>query len=344
MRFFAVLTLLLLSPFVGEFLLGNIPPDPLSWLTMIPQLILLYGGGAVLIREVCRRLGHGYPSMVLLALAYALIEEGIVLGTLFNREYLDLGLLDYGWVPALGTSPVWSVYVLTIHVVWSIMIPIVLAESLFPGRAREPWLRLPGIIVVAVIYLLGALLLGAGSFYTYGFFPEIPQLVTVAALAVLSILAGLVLRPAGRAKPGEAPPALAVAVLTLVSGSALILAQEFDELLTTYALMGAALVIGGSTVLIAGGRRGWRAAHTTAAVTGALGAYCWAGFWIQFSVHGFTWFGLISQSLLVLLAATLGVLASRGARRISDRHNDAGGTPPGMSHRRRFTSADRKRH
>ena len=106
MRFLAVLTLLLLSPFVGEILLGNVPPDPVSWLVMSPQLMLLYGGGAVLIREVSRRLGRGYPSMAMLAFAYALILEGIVLGTMFNRDYLGLGLLDYGWVPQLGTSPV----------------------------------------------------------------------------------------------------------------------------------------------------------------------------------------------------------------------------------------------
>ena len=40
---------------------------------MLP-LILLYGGGALVIREVTRRLGRGYPTMALFAVGYALLE------------------------------------------------------------------------------------------------------------------------------------------------------------------------------------------------------------------------------------------------------------------------------
>src|SRR5690625_6437332 len=75
MRFAAVLTLVLLAPFTGELLLGNLPADPAGWAVMLIPLILLYGGGALLIREVARRLGRGYPTMLLLAIAYGLIEE-----------------------------------------------------------------------------------------------------------------------------------------------------------------------------------------------------------------------------------------------------------------------------
>src|SRR5699024_5271321 len=76
MRFAAVLTLVLLAPFTGELLLGTLPAGPAGWAVMLIPLILLYGGGALLIREVARRLGRGYPTMLLLAIAYGLIEEG----------------------------------------------------------------------------------------------------------------------------------------------------------------------------------------------------------------------------------------------------------------------------
>ena len=66
-----VFGLFFLAPFVGEFLLGNLTlADP--WLGLL--LAPLYGCGALLVRELGRRGGGGWPSMVLLAAAYALIE------------------------------------------------------------------------------------------------------------------------------------------------------------------------------------------------------------------------------------------------------------------------------
>src|SRR5699024_11345040 len=80
MRLLPPFVLLVLSPFVGEFLLGNIEPVPSSWLASLLPLVLLYGGGALVIREMTRRLGRGYPTMALFAVGYALLEEGIILG------------------------------------------------------------------------------------------------------------------------------------------------------------------------------------------------------------------------------------------------------------------------
>ncbi len=53
----------------------------------------MYGGGAVIIREAARRAGKGWPTIFLLALAYAVIEEGLVCQTLFNPSYFGLDLL-----------------------------------------------------------------------------------------------------------------------------------------------------------------------------------------------------------------------------------------------------------
>ena len=56
------LGLFFLSPLVGEFLLGNVSIDALPiGLVMAP----MYGGGAVLIREVARRAGKGWPTIIL---------------------------------------------------------------------------------------------------------------------------------------------------------------------------------------------------------------------------------------------------------------------------------------
>src|SRR5215467_11660577 len=119
-RLAPVLWLLVLAPLIAEFLLGDFSVGSLP---LIQVFVPLYGGGALVIREAVRRTRRGWPSIVLLAVAYALVEEGFGTQSLFNPNYAGQHLLAYGYVPALGTSPVWALFVLSIHVVWSISTP-----------------------------------------------------------------------------------------------------------------------------------------------------------------------------------------------------------------------------
>ena len=100
-RIAPALVLLVLSPLVAEFLLGDFS---IRQIGLIVVLLPQYGGGALLVRETTRRAGISWPSIILLALAYALIEEGFTTQSLFNPNYAGLRLLDYGFIPALGTS------------------------------------------------------------------------------------------------------------------------------------------------------------------------------------------------------------------------------------------------
>src|SRR5581483_10578362 len=87
------LLLLLLAPLVAEFLLGDFTLRQIGFIVIfIPQ----YGGGALLVREVARRVGGRWPTIVLLALAYALVEEGFTTQSLFNPNYAGQRLLDFG--------------------------------------------------------------------------------------------------------------------------------------------------------------------------------------------------------------------------------------------------------
>src|SRR3954471_20679594 len=75
------LGLFITAPLVAEFLLGNLP------IKLLPALIVLAplsGGGALLIREWVRRTGRGWPSIMLLGLAYAIVEEAYTTQSLFN--------------------------------------------------------------------------------------------------------------------------------------------------------------------------------------------------------------------------------------------------------------------
>jgi hypothetical protein len=80
----AALGLAFLSPLVGEYLLGNIS---IRDLVAVPFLVPMYGGGALLIRELARRTGRGWPTILVLGLAYGVIEPGVFDGSLFNPSF-----------------------------------------------------------------------------------------------------------------------------------------------------------------------------------------------------------------------------------------------------------------
>ena len=145
------LGLFFLAPLVAEFLLGNLP------VTLLPALVLLaplYGGGALLIREVTRRAGRGVPTMLVLGVGYGLLEEGIATQSLFNPHYVGADLLSVGYVPWLGIAVPWTLFVLTLHAVGSTTVPIVMAE-LCARERTGPWLGRPGLVVTAVLLVVG---------------------------------------------------------------------------------------------------------------------------------------------------------------------------------------------
>src|SRR4051794_39834093 len=125
------LALFFLSPLIAEYLLGDFTVAGLVALVVLGPM---YGGAAILIREIVRRTGRGWPTIVTLALAYGVLEEGIVTQSLFNPNYAGHHLLADGFLP-------WAVFVLALHAVWSISIPIALVEGLVPDRRVTPWLK-----------------------------------------------------------------------------------------------------------------------------------------------------------------------------------------------------------
>ncbi len=133
------ISLFLLAPAVGELLSGSSPP--VEFLNPLLLLIIacLYGGGALLVRDAVRRWRKGYPSLLCLAAAYGIFEEGIVCKSFFDPGWPDLGMLGtYGrW---LGTNWVWAVWLTLYHSIVSIAVPILLVEVIFPARRTDQWL------------------------------------------------------------------------------------------------------------------------------------------------------------------------------------------------------------
>jgi hypothetical protein len=133
------LALFLLSLAIGELLSGSSPPleffNPLSFLL----LASLYGSGAVLIRELKIHWHRDYRGVLLLGAAYGILEEGLMVKSFFDPNWMDLGSLgSFGrW---LGVNWVWAEMLIIYHAVFSIAIPILLIELAYPKQKDARWM------------------------------------------------------------------------------------------------------------------------------------------------------------------------------------------------------------
>jgi len=182
-----VLALALLAPFVAEILLGA---TPLSRFASLPPLVLLHGGGAVSIREFARRTHGGWSAILCLGAAYALVEEGLVMQTIFHPALFGAAACGGRFA---GVNWVWTEALAGYHMVWSIAIPIALAELCFPERREEPWLGRAGVSIAVACYAAGALSISVvfRRFIVPGFRAPSVSLVVTAIVAAALVLATL---------------------------------------------------------------------------------------------------------------------------------------------------------
>lgn len=315
------LCLFLLAPLIGEVLLGNLPLTSLDTLAAFPVLALLYGAGAVVIREVAVRTGRAWPTMLILAIAYGVLEEGLVTQSLFSPSFNGLALNEYGQLAGIGVP--WALFVLTIHSVWSIVVPTVLVESLFPARIGKPWLGIPGLVVAIVLYLLGAAALSFGTIYKEGFVAEPAQLLGAAVVAIVLIIIGFLIRPANRRsyiRTSTPWSPVALGSVAFVAGSLFFtmyrLGVTLRLLLPAIEVLGAIVLIGAvvAIVTVNASRSGWGAEHRLALASGAVLVYCWAGVLVQTSQYGFHLSTAGIQAILTAAAIVLLVTARRRLR------------------------------
>ena len=180
------LFLFFLAPAIGELLSGSAPPveffNPFSLLI----LSALYGSGAVLARELTLRWDKRWPTILTLGLAYGIIEEGLMIKSFFDPNWMDLGILGtYGRLA--GVNWVWSVSLTLYHATVSIAIPILLTELIYADRRDEPWTSRRGIIglsiLLAAVVIFGALAMAP---YRPPFVPYLFAIITTVGLYFLA--------------------------------------------------------------------------------------------------------------------------------------------------------------
>lgn len=308
----AVFALALLAPFLAEFLLGDqyLSDDRgiARQLAMFLALGLWYGPAAVLIREVTRRTGRGWPTILLLGLAFGLVEEGLLTQSLFNPHYLGLDLTSYGHVGWLGTGLPWAVFVLTLHVVWSIATPIALIEASWPSR--EPWVGKIGFTVTTGILLLGAAVIFGFSWSSSGYLAPVGQLVGALVLAVIAAVAAFRL-PRVRA-PWPPGPVLPAAALSTVTTSAFQLLHHYGwQVFPAWPTVALSVLLIGGTVAVVLHRR----LDVLGLAIGPVLTYCWVGLANAVAAGPAA---IIEQAAIVLVALTITGLAL-GRRRATTR-------------------------
>lgn len=293
MKSFAVrhgpaLTLAFLSPLIAEFLLGNMSID-LLWALVV--LAPLYGAGALLVREASLRWHVGWPGRFVLGLAYGVVEEGLVTQSLFNPHYLGLRLLDYGHVQALGMGAWWTVFVLTLHSVWSMAASIGLAETLWPERRDARWLPGPVLPVVTIVFAAGCV----ATCWLGGNLPpkaSPAQLFGSLVAAVLLVAAARLVGhrfPRARTAGGTAPAPLWAGMAAFVLLSLVMLSTRSTgniPVVWNIAWMLGALAGVGWCVWRWSAARGWSVRHELALVSGALATYGWWSLTLPATVSG----------------------------------------------------------
>lgn len=191
----AAVSLFFIAPLVAEYLLGDFP---ITFLSPLIVMMPMYGGGALLIRELVRRSGRGWPSILLLGVAYAIIEEAFTTQTLFNPHFLGMSLNSHAWIPTLGVSAWWTLFMLNVHPFFSIGVSIALIEGLFPSRAPAPWLGKIGLSVVAVLFALGIYASTAYTLHHDPFRASRAQLLVSALFVAVFAAAAFLIPPASR--------------------------------------------------------------------------------------------------------------------------------------------------
>ncbi|WP_030372143.1 hypothetical protein [Streptomyces rimosus] len=309
--------LFLLSPFVGEFLLGNLT---LAELPLGLVLAPMYGCGALLVREVGRRSGGGWPAMVLLAAAYALIEEGPIDQLLWSDSYAGADLLHGpSYLPALGMSVELTQTVLALHTVWSVCVPIALVETLTRSRRSEPWLSRVGLAVVAVVFVAGGVLVFLGNYTEEHFVASPGQLAGICLVIALLIAAAFAVRALRLPPlPGRAPAPWRVGLAALVVtsaywGPANLLTDDWYEWVGV-GVWCAGTVLGVWWVSRWSRQEGWGVRHRFALAAGALLTYVWVSFPVRPESGGSVRADLVGNAVFGALACLLLVWCARRTR------------------------------
>jgi hypothetical protein len=180
------LVLLFLAPAVSQMLSAELAPASFFSVFGLTVLPLIYGGGAILVRDLVRRWRKGWVGLLLLGAVYGIIREGLMLRSFFDPFWQGIETLSYygRWA---GINWVWSIERIIYHSVISVGIPVLLTEIMFPEFRNKVWLGKWVTIVLAIVFAMNIIF---GYFFGTDYPAGVLQYwLTAAVAAVLFFLA-----------------------------------------------------------------------------------------------------------------------------------------------------------
>lgn len=150
-RLAPIFTLIVLAPGIAEVLSGATRMSVIF--VLVPEM-MVWGCGALLIREAVRRWGGGWTSMLLMGLGLSIAEEFII-------QQTSVAPLPFPGVNAVygrmwGVNLVWLLYFLVYESVMVVLVPVQVTELIFWKRRERPWLKSGGITIASVAFVLGS--------------------------------------------------------------------------------------------------------------------------------------------------------------------------------------------
>jgi hypothetical protein len=273
-RIVLTVALLLLSPVCAEYLVGydSSTGRPLALLGGLLIFAPLYGAPAMLIREYARRRGVRWPGIAALALAFGILQAGVIDQSLFSTAYREIDFWDAmigpTWIAPLGLAAVPALNFLGGHVVWSFCVPIALVEAACPDLGREPWLRRTGLAVAGLLYLAAAAVVLTDTLRTEHDHAAPGQI--TGALACVTALVAYACTLGRRRAPvhnGPVPRPRRLLLLAVVAALAVNLAGSTWG---GFALAAGALLAAAAGLARLARSARWTVQHVIAAGTGAL--------------------------------------------------------------------------
>jgi len=192
----AAWALVVLAPVSAEVTFSGVTM-PYMWL-LLPALVVMYGAGVLLLRELTVRFGGGWPSLLVMGLIYELVEDGLGLQALTSPNLYNAP----EWGPrVLGFNTTYWESQIGYHTVFSVLIPVLLADLLFPRHRGRPYLRRGGLVLAGVAAVIGVALLRVLVAATEDPGYQTPLPVVLGVLAAVAVLLFVALR----VLPGRTP-------------------------------------------------------------------------------------------------------------------------------------------